>query len=254
MIDEMRDRHETDDFTKTPDEVEKIYFADLTLRADPETYKEELHRLQREIAEIPQRLKAMNKALILVFEGWDAAGKSGAIRRFTDAVREDRVQVFSTSAPSAEEASRHYLWRFWRTVPSMGSVAIYDRSWYGRVLVERVEGFTGRKEWEAAYGEINDFERTLAANGYILRKFWLEISPGEQLRRFEARLRTPEKRSKITPEDWRNRRHRDAYLPALADMLSLTDTPHAPWNIVPAEDKKYARLHVLRQILSALDD
>lgn len=255
MIDEMRTQHaEEESHTLLLPPRKDLSQADLSLRADPDTYKETLRALQNEIASVPERLKKANRALMIGFEGWDAAGKGGCIRRLTDALREDRFQVFSTAAPTAEEKSRHYLWRFWRTVPPVGSVAVYDRTWYGRVLVERVENFTPKETWERAYDEINDFERTLADNGYILLKFWLEISPDEQFRRFEARLLSPEKRKKMTEEDWRNRAHRDGYLPAISDMLSLTDTEYAPWTIIPAEDKKYARLTVLRQILRAIPE
>lgn len=219
---------------------------------EAEDYKKELRRLQKQIAGIPEKLRRNGQAMMLVFEGWDASGKGGAIRRLTDALREDRTQVFAFSAPTPEEKARHYLWRFWRTVPPVGSIAVYDRSWYGRVLVERVEGFASGEEWERAYGEINDFERTLCANGYILRKFWMEITPEEQLRRFEARARSPEKRYKLTQEDWRNRAHRDAYLPALSDMFSRTDTDAAPWVVIDAENKKRARLSVMRSVLASV--
>ncbi len=255
MIDEMRTLHaEGEASTVLLPPKKELSEADLSLRADPNTYKETLRALQNEMATIPEKLKKSNRALMIAFEGWDAAGKGGCIRRLTDALREDRFQVFAAAAPTPEEKSRHYLWRFWRTVPPVGSIAIYDRTWYGRVLVERVENFTPQDVWERAYEEINDFERTLTVNGYILLKFWLEISPEEQLRRFEARLASPEKRKKMTEEDWRNRAHRDGYLPAISDMLALTDTSYAPWTIIPAEDKKYARLSVLRHILRALPE
>ncbi len=253
MIDEMRTNHTEDEYsTAVLMPRKQIVDADLTLRADKGTYKQTLKELQTEIETLPERLKRANRAMMIAFEGWDAAGKGGCIRRLTDALREDRYQIFRTAAPSAEEMSRHYLWRFWRTVPPVGSLSIYDRTWYGRVLVERVEELTPEADWQRAYGEINDFERTLTENGYILVKFWLEISSEEQLRRFEARLASPEKRMKMTEEDWRNRAHRDRYLPAIADMLDLTDTTGAPWTIIPAEDKKYARLAVLRAILDAV--
>lgn len=252
MIDEMRTQHAEEEFAGIllpPREEGATQY-----RADPKTYKETLRELQAEIHTLPERLKRAKCAMILVFEGWDAAGKGGCIRRLTDALREDRFQVFATSAPTPEEKARHYLWRFWRTVPAIGNIAIYDRSWYGRVLVERVENFTPADDWQRAYGEIRAFERSLTDNGYILRKFWLEISPEEQLRRFEARLASPEKRAKLTPEDWRNRAHRNEYLPAIADMLEHTDAEHAPWLLVPAEDKKHARLTVLRHVLDALPE
>lgn len=250
MIDEMRTQH-AEEATEILLDVPDRPAADLSLRADPATYKEHLRALQKQLRDLPGMLKERGQSLMLVFEGWDASGKGGAIRRITDALREDRVQVFATSAPSPEEQARHYLWRFWRTVPPVGHIAIYDRSWYGRVLVERVEGFTEETAWRRAYGEIRDFERTMTDNGCVIRKFWLEISSQEQLARFEARLNTPEKRHKLTAEDWRNRSRRDAYERALADMLRETDTTAAPWEIIPAEDKKYARLAVMESILHA---
>lgn len=254
MIDEMRTQHaeeeENSPLLFPPMENE----ADLSFFTDPETYKTKLRDLQDRVREIPERLKRESLALMVVFEGWDASGKGGCIRRFTDALREDRFSVFPTSAPSPEEKSRHYLWRFWRTVPPVGSVAVYDRSWYGRVLVERVENLTKEEAWRRSYDEINQFEKTLTDNGYLLLKFWLEISPEEQLRRFKARMTTPGKQQKLTDEDWRNRAHRKGYLPALADMLEHTDTEYAPWTVIPAEDKKYARLTVLHHILEAIPE
>ena len=247
MIDEMRTEHaEEINLTLPPPRLAE---ADLRLRADPATYKKSLRELQEQIGDIPRRLKTAGQSLIVVFEGWDASGKGGCIRRLTDALREDRFQVFATAAPNEEEKARHYLWRFWRTFPPVGSIAIYDRSWYGRVLVERVEGFATEEQWSRAYGEICEMEESLTREGAILCKFWLEISPEEQLRRFEARLSDPKKRWKLTDEDWRNRSKREGYLADAEDMFSLTDTTAAPWTIIPAEDKKYARLAVLRHIL-----
>ena len=236
MIDEMRTEHaEEINLTLPPPRLAE---ADLRLRADPATYKKSLRELQEQIGDIPRRLKTAGQSLIVVFEGWDASGKGGCIRRLTDALREDRFQVFATAAPNEEEKARHYLWRFWRTFPPVGSIAIYDRSWYGRVLVERVEGFATEEQWSRAYGEICEMEESLTREGAILCKFWLEISPEEQLRRFEARLSDPQKRWKLTGEDWRNRSKREEYLAAAEDMFSLTDTTAAPWTIIPAEDKK----------------
>lgn len=245
MIDEMRTQHEPE-----------IPNNDLSDAVKDETfaYHETLRTLQDEISQIPERLKRADSALILVFEGWDAAGKSGCIRRISDALREDRFQIFGTAAPSPEEKSRHYLWRFWRTVPAYGSVAIYDRSWYGRVLVERVENLCTPEEWKRAYTEIHQFERTLHDNHYILRKFWLDISPEEQFRRFEARLHDPIKRKKMSDEDWRNRAHRPLYESALVDMLQNTNLPFAPWIRISAENKKRARLAVLQSVLDAVPD
>lgn len=252
MIDEMRTEHaEEINLLLPPPRLDTV---DLTLWADPATYKKSLKELQEQVRDVPRRLKAAGRSMILVFEGWDASGKGGCIRRLTDALREDRFQVFPTSAPNEEERSRHYLWRFWRTFPPVGSVAIYDRSWYGRVLVERVEGFATEEQWTRAYDEICEMERTLIREGAILCKFWLEISPEEQLRRFEARLSDPKKRFKLTEEDWRNRNRREEYLAAAEDMFSFTDTSDAPWTVIPAEDKKYARLAVLRHIVSTISD
>lgn len=252
MIDEMRTEHaEEINLTLPPPRLAE---ADLHLRADPATYKKSLRELQEKVGDIPRRLKAAGQSMILVFEGWDASGKGGCIRRLTDALREDRFQVFATAAPNEEERARHYLWRFWRTFPPVGSIAIYDRSWYGRVLVERVEGFATEEQWSRAYGEICEMEQSLTREGAIVCKFWLEISPKEQLRRFEARLSNPQKRWKLTGEDWRNRSKREEYLAAAEDMFSLTDTTAAPWTIIPAEDKKYARLAVLRHILRSIPD
>ncbi len=245
MIDEMRTQHAEDTAEIT---VEVFPETEMS----PELYKKRLHALQKQLREIPQYLSRTEQSMMLVFEGWDASGKGGTIRRITDAIREDRIQVFPTGAPSAQEKARHYLWRFWRTVPAVGNIAIYDRSWYGRVLVERVEGFAGEAQWKRAYGEIRDFERTMTENGCILRKFWLEISPEEQLTRFRARQRNPAKQHKLTSEDWRNRSHRAEYETALADMLRETSTDCAPWEVIAADSKRHARLTVMEQILTAV--
>jgi len=245
MIDEMRTQH-AEDTTEITVEV----FPETEM--SPELYKKRLRALQKQLREIPQYLSRTERSMMLVFEGWDASGKGGTIRRITDAIREDRVQVFSTGAPNAQEKARHYLWRFWRTVPAVGNIAVYDRSWYGRVLVERVEGFAVEAQWKRAYGEIREFERTMTENGCILRKFWLEISPEEQLTRFRARQRDPANQHKLTPEDWRNRSHREEYEAALADMLRETSTDYAPWEVIPADSKRHARLSVMEQILNAV--
>lgn len=186
------------------------------------------------------------RAIAFVFEGWDAAGKGGAIRRLTSAIDPRDYRVISVAKPTPEEKQAHYLWRFWRDVPRAGRMAVFDRSWYGRVLVERVEGFCRPDEWQRAFGEINDFERALSDHGVIVLKYWLQISHAEQLRRFRDREAAPHKRHKLNEEDWRNRRQRAAYEVAVGDMLALTDPPHAPWHVIPAENKRYARLEVLR--------
>ncbi|HEY3757274.1 MAG TPA: polyphosphate:AMP phosphotransferase [Opitutaceae bacterium] len=198
-----------------------------------------LHRAFREAS-------LARRPVILVFEGWDAAGKGGAIRRLSEAIDARDCRVIPVSKPTDEEKAHHYLWRFWRHVPRAGLVTIYDRSWYGRVLVERIEGFARSNEWRRAYAEINEFERELVENGAILLKFWLQVSKTEQLRRFRDRETTDYKRHKMDLEDWRNRRKWEAYEVCVGDMLALTETRLAPWHLIPAENKRYARLEIIR--------
>jgi len=186
------------------------------------------------------------RSIVWVFEGWDAAGKGGAIRRLTSAIDARDYRVIPIAKPTDEEKAHHYLWRFWRHAPRAGRVTIYDRSWYGRVLVERIEGFCHPDEWRRAYEEINDFEAQLTEHGIIILKFWLHLSPDEQLRRFRHREEVPYKRHKINQEDWRNRRQWSAYEAAVGDMLALTDRPNAPWHLIPADNKRHARLEVLK--------
>jgi polyphosphate:AMP phosphotransferase len=186
------------------------------------------------------------RSIVFAFEGWDAAGKGGAIRRLTSAIDVRDYRVIPIAKPTDEEKAHHYLWRFWRQLPRAGLVSIFDRSWYGRVLVERLEGFAREAEWRRAYEEINDFESQLVEQGTIVIKFWLQISHEEQLRRFRAREETAYKRHKIGPEDWRNRRKWAAYEIAVGDMLALTDTAHAPWQLIPANNKRHARLQILK--------
>ncbi len=193
------------------------------------------------------------RSIVLVFEGWDAAGKGGAIRRLSSAIDPRDYSVIPVAKPTPEEKHAHYLWRFWRDVPRNGRLAIFDRSWYGRVLVERVEGFCREDEWRRAYGEINDFELQLTGHGTIVLKYWLHVSHEEQLRRFREREVTPHKRHKLNAEDWRNRRQRTAYEIAVGDMLALTDRPNAPWLLVPADNKRFARLEVLRSASRAIE-
>jgi len=186
------------------------------------------------------------RPVIFVFEGWDAAGKGGAIRRLASAIDVRFYRVVPIAKPTDEEKAHHYLWRFWRQVPRDGYVTIFDRSWYGRVLVERLEGFARPDEWRRAFGEISDFEEQLAEHGTIVLKFWMHISRDEQLRRFRAREDTAYKQHKINAEDWRNRRKWEAYEVAVGDMLALTDHPFARWHLVPANNKRHARLEILR--------
>jgi polyphosphate kinase 2 (PPK2 family) len=191
---------------------------------------------------------------VLVFEGWDAAGKGGCIRRVTEAIDPRLFRVVPISAPNDEERARHYLWRFWRQLPPDGRVTIFDRSWYGRVLVERVEGFAQPDEWLRAYHEINDFEDQLVEHGMVLSKFWIHISKDEQLRRFKERESVPFKRHKITAEDWRNRGKWDDYKAAVNDMISHTSTGFAPWTLVAGEDKKFARIQILKALCRRLEE
>ncbi|RFC50008.1 MAG: Polyphosphate kinase 2 [Verrucomicrobia bacterium] len=186
------------------------------------------------------------RSIVFAFEGWDAAGKGGAIRRLTSAIDPRDYSVIPVAKPTPEEKHAHYLWRFWRDIPRNGRMAVFDRSWYGRVLVERLEGFCREDEWRRAYGEINAFERELTDHGTIVLKYWLHVSHAEQLRRFREREATPHKQHKMNAEDWRNRRKRAAYETAVGDMLALTERENAPWHLIPANNKRFARLEVLR--------
>ncbi len=190
---------------------------------------------------------------MLVFEGSDAAGKGGSIRRLTAAMDARHYQIVPIAAPTEEERDQPYLWRFWRHVPRTGRVTIFDRSWYGRVLVERVEGYCREEDWLRAYAEINDFEDQLEDDGALVVKFWLQISADEQLRRFKEREQTDFKRFKITAEDWRNRDKWDDYLTAACDMIDRTSTDIAPWTLVEANDKNFARIKVLRTVCERIE-
>ena len=209
-------------------------------------YKERKSRLEMELNRLGWRSFEKRHSVVALFEGWDAAGKGGAIRRMVRALDARLYHVFPVAAPSDEEAAHHYLWRFWRQIPRDGYWTIFDRSWYGRVLVERVEGYASQPEWARAYHEINTFERQLAEHGITLLKFWLHITPEEQLQRFEARQATPHKQHKITDEDWRNRERWNAYKAAVNEMVIRTSTEFAPWHIIPANDKRFARTEVMR--------
>lgn len=225
----------------------------LDNRLKKKAYDEKLAAAQDRLFELMSH-KALKRApMVIVFEGHDAAGKGGAIRRLVRGLDPRRFAVHSIAAPSDEERVRPYLWRFWRRLPAPGRVAIFDRSWYGRVLVERVEGFCTDAEWLRAYGEINDFEEELVEHGHLLVKFWLAISKDEQLKRFEERQRVAFKQYKITEEDWRNREKWDEYRVAIGDMLDRTSTTRAPWTIVEAEDKRYARVTVLDTLVAVLE-
>ena len=225
---------------------------DLSKTIERDVYKKELKSLQKELQELTFEAYRKQISSTLLFEGMDAAGKGGTIRRLLGGVDARIARVIPISSPTDEELAHHYLWRFWRHIPGAGFVTIYDRSWYGRVLVERVEKLTPRTDWSRAYAEINHFEQQLVRNNNILLKFWLHISPDEELRRFREREQTPWKRHKITPEDWRNREKWDQYVTAADEMFLRTSTAYAPWRIISAEDKKYARVEVLKAWRDAL--
>jgi polyphosphate:AMP phosphotransferase len=226
--------------------------VDLTQTIERKTYKRRLRELQTELNELAWRAYQQEISTVLVFEGVDAAGKGGAIRRLTSAVDARLREVIPIAAPTDEERAHHYLWRFWRHIPRAGRMTIFDRSWYGRVLVERVEGFTSHDNWARAYLEINDFEEQLTRAGIIVQKFWLQISKEEQLARFKAREDTPYKRYKITDEDWRNRDKWDEYRAAVNEMLARTSANNAPWNLIAGNDKRFARIQVLETVAKAM--
>ena len=217
-------------------------------------YDVELGLMQGRLARATRSAKFhAGHSLVLVFEGQDAAGKGGAIRRVTHALDARQFEITPVAAPDAEELAHPYLWRFWRHVPKPGRIAIFDRSWYGRVLVERVEGYAAPAEWRRAYGEIADFEAQLADNGAIVLKFWLAVTQDVQLARFKEREHSPFKNFKITPDDWRNRKRWKDYALAANEMLARTNMPAAPWHLISANDKRYARLQVLRHIVEAIE-
>ena len=225
---------------------------DLSQTLAPEVYKTALPALQDQLNDLCWQAYKQKRSVVLVFEGADAGGKGGAIRRFTNAIDARLYRAIPIAAPTDEEKAQHYLWRFWRHIPRAGYITIYDRSWYGRVLVERVEGFATDAEWRRAYAEINEFEEQLTESGVILFKFWLQVSPEEQLRRFQDREAVPYKRYKITDEDWRNREKSDQYKAAVNDMVVYTSTESASWTLIEGDDKLFARIKVLTTLRDGL--
>ncbi len=224
---------------------------DLSQRLEPQEYDRQLIRYQLQLRELAYQLYIQKRTLVVVYEGWDAAGKGGNIKRVTERLDPRGYEVFAIAAPAGEDRTHHYLWRFWRRLvpPEEKQVLIFDRSWYGRVLVERVEGFCSEAEWKRAYREINEFERQMADRGMIVVKFWIHISKEEQLRRFEERQHTPYRAWKLSDEDWRNRAKWEAYMAAVEDMLLKTSTVTAPWTVVEGNDKLYARIRTLRTLV-----
>ena len=226
---------------------------DHTLALAREEYQEALKREQKRFAELELKMYLARVPLMVLYEGDDAAGKGGNIKRVAQAIDPRAYTIFPSPAPTKVELAHPHLWRYWTRLPRAGHVGIYDRSWYGRVLVERVEGFASPAEWSRAYDEINEFEGELEAWGALLLKFWVAVSPEEQLNRFNDRQNNPDKQWKITPEDWRNRDKHPQYDAAVDDMFRLTSTPYAPWRILESTNKSYARVKALKIINDELE-
>jgi AMP-polyphosphate phosphotransferase len=239
--------------------MSRLADVDLTLRLSKAKEKEQLKAVQKRLVHLRLLLGGqigpgeIGPPLLVLFEGWDASGKGGAIKRLVERLDPRHVRVAQFAAPTHDEKRHHFLWRFWPVLPGWGGMAVLDRTWYGRVLVERVEGFASEEAWRRAYGEIVDLESSLAAEGTVIVKFWLHLSPEEQLRRFESRRDDPYRAWKLTEEDWRNRENRPAYEAAVEEMLERTGTPVAPWHVIAAEDKRWARVAVVRAVCEAVE-
>jgi polyphosphate kinase 2 (PPK2 family) len=229
---------------------------DLTKTLTKEEYIRDLIRYQLQLRALAYQLYVQKRPLLIVYEGWDAGGKGGNIKRITEKLDPRGYEVYAIAAPQGDDKTHHYLWRFWRRLkpPDEKQILVFDRSWYGRVLVERLEGFCTEEEWKRAYREINQFERQLVDFGSVLVKFWIHISKEEQLRRFQGRQETPYKAWKLTDEDWRNRQKWDLYEEAINDMLLKTSTLTAPWTIVEGDCKWYARVKALRTLVEVLTE
>lgn len=227
---------------------------DLSKNLTKAQYKKELDKLQKRLSELHNELYRLRIPVVLGFEGWDAGGKGGAIKRLTSHLDPRGYQVNPTASPNDIEKVHHYLWRFWNNMPKAGHVAIFDRTWYGRVMVERIEGFCTEAEWKRAYQEINEMESHMANFGAVVLKFWLHIDKDEQERRFKERMENPAKQWKITDEDWRNREKWDLYEQAVDEMLVRTSTTYAPWIVVEGNSKYYARVKVLKTVVEVLED
>lgn len=235
------------------DNLHLLNTLDLTLKLHKHDYKTGLEKYSGRLNLLTRDPKFKEKSVVILFEGNDAAGKGGAIRRVTGSLDARVYHIVPIAAPTDEERAQPYLWRFWRHLPRFGQVTIFDRSWYGRVLVERVQGFCAQSDWLRAYSEISDFEEEMTRHNIVLAKFWLAISPEEQLRRFEERQATGFKCFKLTPDDWRNRKKWDDYVRAVCDMVDQTSNEIAPWTIVEANDKHYARIKILRTICERIE-
>lgn len=244
---------ETKEQTQNLFEASVLSKADLTCSYTKEEYKRKLKKLQKKISILHSELYRRRIPVVLGFEGWDAGGKGGAIKRLTEFMDPRGYVVNPTAAPSEIEKNHHYLWRFWQNMPKAGHIAIFDRTWYGRVMVERIEGFCTKEEWQRAYREINDMEAHLANSGAIVLKFWMQIDKDEQERRFKERMENPEKQWKITDEDWRNREKWEQYEEAVNEMIIRTSTSYAPWIIVEGNCKYYARIKVLETVVNEIE-
>ena len=232
----------------------KLADVELTGKTiDDEEYDKELKKLQSKLSELHNRLYRKRIPVIITYEGWDAAGKGGNIKRITGALDPRGYEVHPIASPEPHEKARHYLWRFWTRLPKDGHIAIFDRTWYGRVMVERLEGFCSENDWKRAYNEMNEFEKELSDWGAVIIKFWVQIDKDTQLARFNDRQNNPEKQWKITDEDWRNREKWDQYEEAVNEMLKKTSTAYAPWHILESMDKRYARIKALKIVIKELE-
>jgi polyphosphate kinase 2 (PPK2 family) len=239
--------------------MSRLHDVDLSVTLPKKDAKKQLKAAQERLVHLRLLLGGqigpgeLGPPLLVLFEGWDASGKGGAIKRLVEELDPRHARVAQFAAPSHDEKRHHFLWRFWPVLPGWGGMAVLDRTWYGRVLVERVEGLAPEEAWRRAYAEIVDLETTLAAEGTILVKFWMHLSPEEQLRRFEARQADPYKAWKLTDEDWRNREKRPAYEQAVEEMLERTDHACGPWHVIAGDDKRWARVAVVRAVCEAIE-
>jgi polyphosphate kinase 2 (PPK2 family) len=240
--------------------MSRLAHLDLTAKIDKLEYEERLYAAQRKLLALRLDMAGLmddpelGPGVLVVMEGSDAGGKGGAIKRIVEPLDPRHYDVFTYAKPNFEEKSRHFLWRFWKDVPGLGGFALFDRSWYGRVLVERIEGYATKEQWKRAYDEIVQFERNLVLEGLIIVKFWLQVSPEEQLKRFEKRQADPLRRWKLTEEDWRNRNKIGPYTEAVEDMFDRTDHDLAPWHIVSGEQKRLARVTVIETVIERIED
>jgi polyphosphate kinase 2 (PPK2 family) len=232
---------------------------DLSAKLSREEYEERLYAAQRKLLALRLQIggllegSELGPGVLVVTEGSDAGGKGGAIKRIVEPLDPRHYRVTAFAKPTFDEKSKHFLWRFWKEVPGLGGMALFDRSWYGRVLVERIEGYATKQQWKRAYDEIVQFERNLVLEGVIIVKFWLQISPEEQLKRFESRRDDPLRRWKLTEEDWRNRDKIDLYDAAVEEMLKKTDHELAPWHVVSGEQKRWARVQVIETLVKRIE-